>query len=72
MPPPQLSLYSRDGVLLGVVADVESLVWCAQAKPGESFIVSSEEFGATCVVACMCVCFLDCVVHVSGTLKLCC
>ena len=49
--PPQLSLYSRDGILLGVVAEVESLVWCAQAKPGQTFIVSGVEFGAACVVS---------------------
>ena len=38
----QLSLYSRDGVFLGIVTDVDSLVWCAQAKPGQCFIVSIE------------------------------
>ena len=35
----QVSLFSREGVLLGTIADVDSLVWCVQSRPGQNHLV---------------------------------
>jgi intraflagellar transport protein 122 len=34
----KVSLFSREGVLLGTIADVDSLVWCVQSRPGQNHL----------------------------------
>jgi len=38
----QLTLHTKDGVKLGLVAEMKSWVWCAKVRPETNAVVSSQ------------------------------